>query len=112
MIFRAGIPLHTMLVYYGKMNQALLPEKTKRYEDLLRKALNAFEVAVQEDSHMRRVAEDYSKMADAYYEDGLRFLEDKDLVNALVCFSYGHAWLDAGVRLGVFRANDENLFTI
>ncbi len=101
-----------MPVYYGKMNQALLPEKARRYEELLRKALNAFEIAVQEDSHLRKVAEDYSNMADAYYEDGLRFLKDEDLVNALVCFSYGHAWLDAGVKLGVFRASDENLFTV
>jgi hypothetical protein len=34
------------------------------------------------------------------------------LVNALACFSYGHAWLDAGVKLGVFKVSDEALFTI
>jgi hypothetical protein len=31
-------------------------------------------------------------------------------VNALVCFSYGHAWLDAGVRLGVFKVTKTDLF--
>ncbi len=91
---------------------AVLEEKVKRYENLLRKALSAFEVAPQEKSHLRKVADDFSNMAHAYYDDGRYFLEQGDMVNALACFSYGHAWLDAGVKLGVFKASDENLFTI
>jgi len=51
-------------------------------------------------------------MARSYYDDGKYFLEQGDMVNALACYSYGHAWLDAGVKLGIFRASDENLFTI
>ncbi len=91
---------------------AVLDEKVKRYETLLRRALSAFEVAVQDMSHLRKVAEDFSTMAKAYYDDGRFFLEQGDKVNALACFSYGHAWLDAGVKLGVFKVSDENLFTI
>ena len=91
---------------------AVLEEKVKRYENLLRRALSAFDVAPQENSHLRRVADDFSSMAGSYYDDGKYFLEQGDMVNALACFSYGHAWLDAGVKLGVFRATDENLFTI
>ncbi len=91
---------------------AVLEEKVKRYESLLGKALSAFEVAPQENSHLRKVADDFSNMANSYYEDGKYFLEQGDKVNALACFSYGHAWLDAGVKLGVFKASDENLFTI
>lgn len=49
-------------------------------------------------------------MADCYYRDGARFFDGGDPVNALVCFSYGHAWLDAGVRLGVFRVTKKDLF--
>ena len=91
---------------------AVLAEKVKRYEDLLNKALKAFEVTPQENSHLKKVAEDFSNMAGSYYDDGLHFINNGDMVNALVCFSYGHAWLDAGVKLGVFKVNDENLFTI
>ena len=79
---------------------------------MLRKALSAFEVAPQENSHLRKVSDDFSGMASSYYDDGRYFLEQGDLVNALACFSYGHAWLDAGVKLGVFKASDERLFTI
>lgn len=92
--------------------KAVLEEKVRRYEDMLRKALNAFEVAPQENSHLRKVADDFSNMAGSYYDDGMHFLEEGDMVNALVCFSYGHAWLDAGVKLGVFKASDEALFTV
>jgi len=91
---------------------ANLPEKVKRYEGLLSKALKSFEISVQENSHLRKVCEDFSNMASSYYDDGRHFAEEGDLVNALVCFSYGHAWLDAGVKLGVFKVCDENLFTI
>lgn len=72
----------------------------------------AFEVAPQDMTHLRKVADDFSTMAQAYYDDGKFFLEQEDKVNALACFSYGHAWLDAGVKLGVFKVSDENLFTI
>jgi len=95
------------------MNQStVLEEKAKKYESLLRKALFSYEVAPQEASHLRKVSDDFSNMANSYYEDGLHFMKKGDLVNALACFSYGHAWLDAGVKLGVFKANDENLFTV
>lgn len=91
---------------------AVLEEKVKRYEALLGKALSAFEIAPQERSHLRKAAEDFSTMARSYYDDGKYFLEQGDMVNALACYSYGHAWLDAGVKLGIFKASDENLFTI
>jgi hypothetical protein len=91
---------------------ANLPEKVIRYKELLGKALKSFEIGVQENSHLRKVCEDFSNMASSYYYDGIHFLEEGDMVNALVCFSYGHAWLDAGVKLGVFKVSDENLFTI
>ncbi len=91
---------------------AVLEEKVKRYESLLHRALSAYEIAPQEKSHLRSMADDLSNMARAYYDDGKYFLEQGDLVNALACFSYGHAWLDAGVKIGVFKASDENLFTI
>ena len=91
---------------------AVLEEKVARYESMLKRALSSYEVAPREDSHLRRVADDFSTMAGSYYSDGKYFIEQGDLVNALACFSYGHAWLDAGVKLGVFKASDENLFTI
>ncbi|HWR26136.1 MAG TPA: DUF357 domain-containing protein [Methanosarcina sp.] len=89
-----------------------LNEKVKRYEDMLKRALQKIRSSPMPGSHLCAVAKDYSTMAEAYYKDGRYFLENGDPVNALAAFSYGHAWLDAGVKLGVFVVDDDTLFTI
>lgn len=90
-----------------------LQEKTDRYEELLADALAAADVAVPEETALGTAAADYEEMARSYLEDGRHFREDDDLVNALAAFSYGHAWLDAGARLGLFDVPHEgHLFTI
>ncbi|MDK2892821.1 DUF357 domain-containing protein [Methanohalophilus sp.] len=91
---------------------AELAEKVERYERLLRQALEKAVISPIEGSHMKCVGEDFREMAESYYKDGMYFIESDDLVNALVCFSYGHAWLDAGAKLGVFDVDDDVLFTI
>ncbi len=96
----------------GVIVAADLNEKVERYERLLREALGKADISPIERSHMRKVAEDYKNMARSYYEDGMHFIRSEDSVNALICFSYGHAWLDAGARLGVFDVDDDVLFTI
>lgn len=89
-----------------------LNEKTVRYEKLLAAALEKAVPSSIENSHMRNVACDFKRMANAYHKDGLHFMELDDYVNALASFSYGHAWLDAGAKLGVFDVDDDILFTI
>lgn len=91
---------------------AELNEKVKKYEDMLKRALQKAKYAPLPQSHMYAVATDYYTMAEAYYKDGVYFLEQGDPVNALASFSYGHAWLDAGVKLGIFSVDDATLFTI
>ncbi len=91
---------------------AELAEKVERYERLLRQALEKADISPIDGSHMKAVGEDFREMAESYYKDGMHFIKSDDPVNALVCFSYGHAWLDAGARLGVFDVDDDVLFTI
>jgi len=90
-----------------------LAEKTDRYEGLLAEALEAAEVAPPVDTPMGDAAAECLEMAESYLEDGRHFREDDDLVNALAAFSYGHAWLDAGARVGLFDVPTEgHLFTV
>jgi len=85
------------------MNQpAHLTEKAHRYRKLLNDALSNIDIVPDASSHLHIVAKDYLLMAESYYKDGVHFLEADDRVNALVAFSYGHAFIDAGLRLGVF----------
>jgi hypothetical protein len=87
-----------------------LKEKTVRYRRLLSEALDDAKKTPGLDPLLERVADDFYNMATSYYSAGVHFLENEDPVNALVCFSYGHAWLDAGVRLGVFAVTKKGLF--
>lgn len=88
-------------------------EKTDRYEGLLAEALSEATVAPPEDTPLSVAAEECLEMAQSYLEDGRHFREQDDLVNALASFSYGHAWLDAGARIGLFDVPTEgHLFTV
>ncbi len=73
--------------------------KVSRYEMMLRTALGRTEM-IDDKQH----SQDFMTMARSYYEDGTYFQNGGDLVNALICFSYGHGWLDAGVRVGVLKS--------
>ncbi|MHC3438176.1 DUF357 domain-containing protein [Natrialbaceae archaeon A-gly3] len=90
-----------------------LAEKTDRYEELLTEALEAATVAPPEGTPMAEGATECMEMAESYLKDGRHFREEDDLVNALAAFSYGHAWLDAGARVGLFDVpTDGHLFTV
>ncbi|MFP8957267.1 DUF357 domain-containing protein [Natrialbaceae archaeon A-CW3] len=92
---------------------AALEEKTDRYGTLLAKALEAATVAPPPETPMADAAEECYEMAESYLEDGRHFRDEDDLVNALAAFSYGHAWLDAGARVGLFDVPTEgHLFTV
>ncbi len=90
-----------------------IEEKTNRYERLLAEALNEATVAPPEETPLAEAAAEYEEMARSYLEDGRHFRNEGDLPNALAAFSYGHAWLDAGARAGLFDVPTEgHLFTI
>jgi len=88
-------------------------EKTDRYEQLLAEALDAATVAAPEETPLAAAANDCEEMARSYLEDGRHFRSEGDTVNALAAFSYGHAWLDAGARIGLLDVPREgHLFTV
>jgi len=90
-----------------------LAEKTDRYEGLLADALAAAEPVPPAGTPLADAAAEYEEMARSYLEDGRHFRADEDPVNALAAFSYGHAWLDAGARIGLFEVPTEgHLFTV
>ena len=90
-----------------------LEEKTDRYERLLAEALEAAEIAPQEGTPLHEAAVDCETMARSYLTDGRHFRDSGDPVNALASFSYGHGWMDAGARIGLFEVpRDGHLFTV
>jgi hypothetical protein len=90
-----------------------LHEKVDRYEGLLAEALAEAEVVPPAETPLGEAAAEYEEMARSYLEDGRHFRERDDPVNALAAFSYGHAWLDAGARIGLFDVPETgHLFTV
>lgn len=90
-----------------------IAEKTDRYEDLLAEALAAIRPVAPPGTPLDDAAAAFEEMARSYLEDGRHFRADDDPVNALAAFSYGHAWLDAGARIGLFDVPSEgDLFTV
>ena len=88
-------------------------DERPRNANQLAEALDAAEVAAAPDTPLAATAEEFREMAASYLADGRHFREEGDLVNALAAFSYGHAWLDAGARAGLFEVPAEGeLFTV
>lgn len=93
------------------MTDGPLAEKTERYRDMLDRALATAEPANGGGSGDLD-GDEVVTMARAYLDDGEHFLERGDDADALAAFSYGHGWLDAGVRAGLVSVDDTDLFTI
>ncbi len=90
-----------------------LIEKVHRYHALLSTALGAVCPAAEPDTAMSRAADRFTLVAWVNREYGRSFLSSRRTPNALGAFSYGHAWLDAGVRAGLFRIErSREIFTI
>lgn len=93
--------------------RAHLDEKTHRYRRMLSAALAAVGTGPDESSPLSAGAEAFCAAAESWYAEGVERLEAGDLPGALARFSYGYAWLDAGVRAGLFSiAGDRGLFTV
>ncbi|MCM2466284.1 DUF357 domain-containing protein [Methanoculleus oceani] len=92
---------------------AHLDEKTHRYRRMLHSALLAVRAGPDEASPLSAGAEVFCSAASSWYAEGVELLDAGDLACALARFSYGYAWLDAGVRAGLFRITGERgLFTV
>ncbi len=92
---------------------AHLDEKTHRYRRMLHSALLAVCAGPDEASLLSEGAEAFRSAARSWYAQGVEHLDAGDLPGALARFSYGYAWLDAGIRAGLFRiTGDRGLFTV
>lgn len=85
---------------------------TKKYRELLEKALNTIKINIENESFLKDMAKNYQEMAKNYLKDGKVLEEKKDYIRALASYSYAYGWIDSGVRIGLFYGTDRNLFTL
>ncbi|MDO8625177.1 MAG: DUF357 domain-containing protein [Candidatus Diapherotrites archaeon] len=90
-----------------------LEQKTAKYRLLTQAGLEQIQFATNLSLEQKKIAADFLQMAQNYYNDAKHFEETGDHATALAAYSYAHAWLDAGVRAGVFDARgNDRLFTV
>ena len=90
-----------------------LEEKTLRYQRLLDTARESVACGSEPLTPAREFSERVLLIAARYSSQGAAFSRAGSCEDALTCFSYGHGWIDAAVRTGLFsvRGNRE-LFTL
>lgn len=90
-----------------------LKEKIQKYRNLTVEALEKIKLKEKLSENELKIAKDFLEMARNYFNDADHFEQKGELLTALAAFSYAHAWLDAGVRAGLFDAgNDDKHFTL
>ena len=93
-----------------KMQNTITPERLEKYFDYTKRGLEKARDAL-DDSRLKD-AKDFLDMAQRYYDDAGHFREKGDIVTAFAALNYAHGWLDAGARIGLFKVNDSELFTV
>jgi len=84
--------------------------RVQKYESLTRKALEQVQIIPSKGTKQRELAEQFLKVARDYYSDAKFYADKGDNITALAAFSYAHAWLDAGVKAGFLKGENERLF--
>jgi uncharacterized protein len=80
----------------------------EKYLRLTREALARVSATPPERSFLRGASDDFLSMARSYLADAEHFEASGDRDRALAAASYAHAWLDAGVRLGILDGGDDD----
>ncbi len=94
-----------------ELTTEITKEKIEKYFKITGEAL---EMVRSHEMDIDRIeqANDFLDMASRYYSDAKHFFEKGDWVLAYGALNYAHGWLDAGARSGLFKVNDDRLFTV
>ena len=90
-----------------------LSAKLEKYRNLTKAALGKVSMQKSNSPEKEKMAESLLEMARAYYSDAQYFEKQGKGLTALAAYSYAHAWIDAGVRLGILDGKgDDRLFVL
>ncbi len=97
----------------GNPAEEQLAEKTAKYRELTRMALAKVELHPAKGARENEMGKKLLEMAEAYFLDAQYFEREGKMLTALAAYSYAHAWIDAGVRLGLLDGKgDGRLFVL
>lgn len=84
--------------------------RVEKYEKLTAEALEKIEVVAKKGTKEYDLAQKFLEVSRAYFSDAKYYQTKGDNVTALAAFSYAHAWLDAGIKAGFLKGENERLF--
>lgn len=85
-------------------------EKVISYLKMADDALDEIECASSPGTKLSEIADDFEGLAKSYFKDAKYYIKRGDLVTAFGALNYAHGLLDAGVRLGVFKIENDEIF--
>lgn len=94
----------------SEFDNKISADKVIDYLIMANDALNEIEFVPASGSKLYEVADDYEGLAESYFKDAKYYIKRGDLVTAFGALNYAHGFLDAGVRLGVFRIENDEIF--
>ncbi|MEK6958312.1 MAG: DUF357 domain-containing protein [archaeon] len=95
------------------MKEETLKEKLGKYRELTGKALEKAGLTSKKGTKENEMGKKLLEMAESYYSDAQFFEKSGMPLTALAAYSYAHAWIDAGVRLGILDGRgDDRLFVL
>ena len=88
-------------------------ERVEKYLDITKRARKKATSLCQDGSSEAERLRTMLRMADDYASDAAHFLSIGDHVRAFGAINYAHAWIDAGVKIGLLDGHgDDVLFTL
>jgi len=95
------------------MKEDNLQEKLIKYRDLTTKALEKVKLNKRNSQIDNENGKKLLETAKSYYSDAQYFEKSQMPLTALAAYSYSHAWIDAGVKLGLLDGKgDDKLFVL
>jgi uncharacterized protein len=92
------------------MEKEITREKLEKYFSITNSALKIVKKSIIKGKE--KYAKEIIDMVENYLSDAKYFEKNKNRVNSFAALNYAHGWLDAGVRLDVFKVDNDKLFTI
>ncbi len=86
------------------MMDRVTEDKIGKYLETTAKALKAVTIGEDKGIDWKKNAAEFLDMAERYFQDAQHYRKIGDLVTAFAAVNYAHAWIDAGVRLGLLDA--------
>ena len=90
--------------------KTITKQKLEKYFNLTSTALKIAKKSIIKGKE--NYAKEIINMVTNYLSDAKHFEKKHDWVNAFAALNYAHGWLDSGVRLNIFKVEDNKLFTI